>query len=244
MVNIEKWEKSHKHDEEENSIEYKEKVGSYTLSITKEKITYGDLSFLVDNITGIRYGVLKEYTNGIPSKYSYAIWITDKQNFWDRWIFIECASGFRYRFLQLGTKNVEKQFNEIVSILFTIVQVPLIQKMISDFEAGQPVSIAGLTIDHSGFNKNFQYSNVTRGFISLTAKIFGKTDIKTIEDEMSRLSWKDYGGYSISNGKIVIFTRQKKEWASLNLREDWNAVNLGIFLDFLHKHRNLLANNL
>ena len=35
---------------------------------------------------------------------------------------------------------------------------------------------------------------------------------------------------------VIIWKKDQKQWASFNLREDWNAVNIGLLLDYVSKN--------
>ena len=217
------------HAEEAKSINYEDKIGFKKISVSKEKIIFGNKTFLTKEIQAMRYGIYTHSTNGIKDSQSYKIWLWDGKSVME----IECASG-----LGAWSDKAGKKFNAILESLYQTVQMRLITKMIDDFEKTGSTSLGGIIIDYTGWHRNFSYDPVSKGLISLTAKVFKTKDVGTKEDQKKNLSWNDYGGYNKADGNIYIFreeNKKKENWTSLSVRDDWNAVNLSIFLDYLHK---------
>jgi len=217
--------------EEEQSLQYQEKIGNEMLKISRNSISLGGTVLQCSNIDAIKYGIFVSYTNGIPTERSYAIWLASQK----RVIEIECARG-----LFLSSK-MQKRFSEILEKIYKIVQIPLALKDITDFEANRPVEIGGVIIDHKGWHNDFSYNPISKGVVSLAAKIFGTEDAESKEAKKKFMPWSDYNGYLHHEGKIIIFRKNEKkggngdEWVSFTLRDVWNAVNLSILLDYLHK---------
>jgi coenzyme F420 hydrogenase subunit delta len=233
----------------EKFAEYSEKIGNYELSISKTQISFKNQIYKIQDITGIRYGIFQESVNGIPTSRSYAIWlksgniprpvkstsgyippVTPVENV----MMIECADATWF-----GVDKIQNRFNEIVNRLYHLIQVPLVNKMIQDFESGKRVYVSNIIIDFTGIYKDFNYDPLSKGLIGLSAKFLGTKDIEMKEGKHKHLSWNNYHGYNTSNGKIWIFDDNKSSWISLSARDDWNANNLSYFFDYMNKDNNL-----
>lgn len=230
----------------EKFAEYCEKIGKYELRISKTQLSFKDQSYEIQDITGIKYGILEESINGVPTTRSYAVWLKSGGD--DRSVksssgyvppadqrimMIECADKTWF-----GADKIRNRFDEITNRLFHLVQIPLINKMIQDFESGRRLYISDIAIDFTGLYKDFSYNPVSKGFISLSSKFLGTTDLVTKEGKHKHLSWDNYRGYNISDGKIWIFD-DKGSWASLSARDHWNAINLPYFFDYMGEDGNL-----
>ena len=217
------------HVDEAKSLNYEDKIGSTKISLSKEKIIFGNKTLLTKDIQAIRYGIYVHSTNGIKDSQSYKIWLWDGKSTTE----IECAKG-----LGAWSDKAEKKYHAILGSLYQTVQSPLITKMIDEFEKNGSVALGGIVIDYTGWHRSFSYDPISKGVISLSSKIFKTRDADTLEDLKKNLSWTDYGGYNRGNGQIFIFREVNKKnemWTTFNVRDDWNAVNLIIFLDYLHK---------
>lgn len=217
--------------QEEQSLQYQEKIGNKILTITRNSISLGDDVLRCNDIEAIKYGIFVSTTNGIPTERSYAIWLADEK----RVIEIECSRGL------FASSKMQKRFSDIIDKVYKVVQIPLTLKTIADFEANRPIEIGDIIIDHKGWHRNFSYNAVGKSVVSMASKIFGTEDVQTKEAKIKFMSWNDYNGYLHHEGKIIIFRKNEKksgngdEWISLTLREVWNAVNLSILLDYLNK---------
>jgi hypothetical protein len=217
--------------QEEQALQYHEKIGGAELVISRDKVSLGRQSLKCEDIVGIRYGIYVSYTNGVPTERSYAVWLTDDK----QTINIECSKG-----LFLSNK-MQQRFSNVVERLFKLIQIPLSLKMIANFEANKPVKIGDISIDHQGWHREFSYDPISKGAVSIVSKIFGTEDAQTKETKKKFMSWEDYNGYLHHEGKIIVFRSNPKktgngdEWMSHSLRDVWNAVNLSILLDYLHK---------
>lgn len=67
------------------------KIRSDEIEINKAFIRYNDIKIATESVTGIRFGVFKQYTNGIPTHTSYAIEACGA----GRSVSIECKRVFR-----------------------------------------------------------------------------------------------------------------------------------------------------
>ena len=230
----------------EKFAEYREKIGNSELWISKTQISFKNQTYQIQDITGIRYGIYQESVNGIPTSRSYAIWLKCGSN--QRSIvsssgyippvdqnvmMIECADATWF-----GVDKIQNRFNEIVNRMYHLIQIPLINKMIQDFESGKRVYVSSIIIDFTGIYKDFNYDPLSKGIISLSSKFLGTKDVVMKEGKHKHLSWDNYRGYNGSDGKIWIFD-DKGSWTSLSARDDWNANNLPHFLDYMNKEGNL-----
>jgi tetratricopeptide (TPR) repeat protein len=232
----------------EKFAEYSENIGNYELRISKTQISFKNQTYQIQDITGIRYGIFQESLNGIPTSRSYAIWlkceitprpiksssgyiprVTPVENV----MMIECADSTWF-----GVDKIQKRFNEIINRLYHLIQIPLINKMIQDFESGKRVYVSNIIIDFTGIYKNFNYDPVSKGLLSLSSKFLGTKDVVMKEGRHKHLSWDNYNGYNASDGKIWIFDN-KSPWIGLSARDDWNANNLSYFFDYMNKENNL-----
>ena len=231
----------------EKFVEYNDTIGSHKLVITKDLIVYQKRRIWVKDITGIKYGISLSSINGIPTERSYAIWLKTgepiQQNISSNGyippvnqdvMLIECAHSTWF-----GEAEIRSRFDNIVDRLFHLVQVPFVNKMIADFQCGKRCYISNIAIDFTGIYKDFSYDPITKGLISVSSKFLGTKDVITKEGKGKHLSWDNYQGYNFSDGRLWIFG-DSTHWASFSLRDDWNAVNLGLFLQYLGEEDNLV----
>jgi len=231
----------------EKFVDYREKIGNSELRISKTQISFKNQTYQIQDITGIRYGIYQESVNGIPTSCSYAIWLkcgSDQRPIIsssgyippiDRNVMmIECADTTWF-----GLDKIQNRFGEIVNRLYPLIQVPLINKMIQDFESGKRVYVSNIIIDFTGIYKEFNYNPLSKGLISLSSKFLGTKDVVMKEGKHKHLSWDHYRGHTNSEGRIWIFD-DNGPWISLSIRDDWNANNLPYFFDYMNKDGNLV----
>lgn len=234
----------------EKFAEYSEKIGNYELKISKTQISFKNQTYQIQDITGIRYGIYQESVNGIPTSRSFAIWlkcgsksrpvkstsgyIPPSTPVDEKVMMIECADSTWF-----GEDKIQKRFNEIVNRLYHLIQIPLINKMIQDFESGKRVYVSNIIIDFTGIYKDFNYDPLSKGLIGLSAKFLGTKDAVMKEGKHKHLSWDNYRGCTASEGKIWIFDDTNSSWIGLSARDDWNANNLSNFFDYMNKDDNL-----
>jgi tetratricopeptide (TPR) repeat protein len=230
----------------EKFADYHEIIGNNELRISKTQISFKNQIYQIKEITAIRYGIYQASVNGIPTSRSYAIWLRCGSS--DSFVksssgyippvdqnvmMIECAESTWF-----GVDKIQNRFNEIINRLYNLVQIPLINKMIQDFESGRRISVSNIIIDFTGVYKDFNYDPLSKGVISLSSKILGTKDVVMKEGKHKHLSWDNYRGHNASNGKIWIFD-DKGPWISFSARDDWNAINLPYFFDYMNKDNNL-----
>lgn len=212
---------------------YQEDVSQGRLIIDKKKLTVGRRSLLIEKITGIRYGIFVQSTNGIPTTRQYTFWLTDGNEDLE----IECNNG-----MFISSDTLKKKFNEIHNRLFQLVQTPLLDLMIENFKAGEDVLVANISIDKKGWRKSFDYNPISKAGLNLVSNIFGGENAEIKEQKERFMSWEDYGGHSYENGNLYIFRKEGNKnrlWISFTLRDVWNAANLGLFLDYLSEEGRL-----
>jgi tetratricopeptide (TPR) repeat protein len=233
----------------EKYVEYNDTIGKDKLVIAKDLIVFKKRRFWINEISGIRYGIYQESVNGVPTSRSYAIWLkcgnpnNPEKTFPSDYIppvtpsenvmMIECADATWF-----GVDKIQTRFNEIVNRLYHLVQVPMVNKMIQDFESGRRVYVSSIIIDFTGIYKDFNYNPLSKGVISLSSKYLGTKDVAAKEGKHKHISWDNYRGYNLSQGRIHLFD-DRGSWISFSLRDDWNAANLPYFFDFMNKDENL-----
>jgi hypothetical protein len=164
----------------EKFVEYQEKIGNSELKISKTQISFKNQTYNIQDITGIRYGIYQESVNGIPTSRSYAIWLKCGDNQGQiipssayipptdhNVMMIECADATWF-----GVDKIQNRFDEIVKRLYPLIQIPLINKMIQDFESGKRIYVSSIIIDLTGIYKDFNYDPLSKGVISLALKNF------------------------------------------------------------------------
>jgi tetratricopeptide (TPR) repeat protein len=233
----------------EKYIEYNDTIGKDKLVISKDLIVFKKRRFWMNEISGIRYGIYQESVNGVPTSRSFAIWlkcdnpnspektypsdyippVTPSENV----MMIECADATWF-----GVDKIQNRFNEIVNRLFQLVQIPIVNKMIQDFESGRRMYVSSIIIDFTGIYKDFTYNPLTKGVISLSSKYLGTKDVAAKEGKHKHISWDNYRGYNLNQGRIYLYD-DHGSWISFSLRDDWNAVNLSYFFDYMNKDGNL-----
>lgn len=234
----------------EKYAEYNDTIGKDKLVIAKDLIVFKKRRFWIKDISAIRYGIYQESVNGVPTSRSYAIWLkcdnpnspekkyptdyippaTPSENV----MMIECADATWF-----GVDKIQTRFNEIVNRLYHLVQIPTVNKMIQDFESGRRVYVSSIIIDFTGIYKDFNYDPLSKGVISLSSKYFGTKGVAAKEGKHKHISWDNYRGYNLSQGRINLYD-DRGSWISFSLRDDWNAVNLPYFFDYMNENGNLV----
>ena len=188
----------------------KQSSPTHKLTISSDLICFGGVRIRVQDIQGIRYGIFQVYHSGVRGEESYAIDLTDGRES----INIECARrAGKGRLWKKDRAKVQDHYQNIVGILFELVQLPLLREMVKKFDGGLDVYVSNLALNEIGIS----------------------------EDKKARiLRWEDYWGYIIDGGYIHIFPRNGTKRAfrhfyRLSMRDDWNAVCLKYLLDYIKK---------
>jgi tetratricopeptide (TPR) repeat protein len=172
------------------------KIRSDEVEINKAFIRYNDTRLATESVTGIRFGVFKQYTNGIPTHTSYAIEACSA----DRSISIECKRMFR------SEAPAQEDFTAILNAISHQTFPTLIIRLAEKIASGQSTQQIGPLL-------------LTKyGAQCETGSLWWK---KQHVVPYSSLSFSDYGGHvhvTASQPEVIKF--------SLDRRAVWNAVIL------------------
>jgi tetratricopeptide (TPR) repeat protein len=170
------------------------KIRSDEIEINKAFIRYNDTKIATESVTGIRFGVFKQYTNGIPTHTSYAIEACGA----GRSVSIECKRMFR------SETQAQEDFTAILNALSHQIFPTLIIGLAEKIATGKSTQQVGpllLTKD---------------GAQCETGSLWWK---KQHTVPYAALSFSDYGGHvhvSASRPEAIKF--------SMDRRAVWNAV--------------------
>lgn len=176
-------------------------MGSTPLHIDHQKIVFGNKSVPIAQLSGARWGVFREYTNGIRTSCSYLV------SFWGQacgQVDIECH---RHRFLSFGQDEVESaaRFDKVMKSCFTNVIPAVVQNAVARIEEGHPLQ-AG------------RYQFTKTGVVLTAGVLWWKTT--------RQYAWHDLR-FAAHEGKVILQVESNdRVRVALSMREDWNAVLL------------------
>jgi C-terminal repeat of topoisomerase len=164
------------------------------IEINAKKVRYNPTVIPTNEISGIKFGILRHYTNGIKTSVSYIIGLasTDGDG-----IDIECKRFFR------SESQAEQDFNAILSSLFYHVVPELCTRIARNIKAGRPQQIGDSLLTSEGIR-------ATVGMLMWKEEVL--------------VSWSDVrfgihqGRLNISSAQNRKFSK------SYSLRDIWNAV--------------------
>lgn len=110
------------------------------VSITRESVAYNAQEIRVADVTGVRFGILQHYTNGIPTSVSYLICISDAKTF----IQIECKRVFR------SGAQAKADYAAILEGLYQNVIPKLATRIANSIKAGNTCEIGGYKLTKEG----------------------------------------------------------------------------------------------
>ncbi|MFO1486701.1 MAG: tetratricopeptide repeat protein [Verrucomicrobiaceae bacterium] len=170
------------------------KIRSDEVEVTREFIRYNDTKIATEKVTGIRFGVFKQYTNGIPTNTSYAIEACSAE----KAVSIECKRVFR------SETQAQQDFSAILNALSHQIFPTLIIGLAEKIATGKSTQQIGplLLTKH--------------GVQCETGSLWWKKQ-HTVPYEA--LSFSDYGGHvhvGASQPEAIKF--------SIDRRAVWNAV--------------------
>lgn len=172
------------------------KIHSDEIEINKEFIRYGRTKIATESVTGIRFGVLKRYTNGIPTHTSYDIGACGAGM--DIWI--ECKQMFR------SETQAQNDFTAILNALSHQILPTLVIGLADKISTGKSTQQIGPLL-------------LTKyGALCETGSLWWKKQHTVPYDA---LFFFDYGGYV-----HVSASQPEKIEFSLDRRTVWNAVIL------------------
>ena len=206
-------------------------INGTLLVISNTRVSFGYQNLKCDEIVGIRYGIFKNYVNGIRTSRSYAVWLSDQRSS----MLIECASAFA------SSGTVESRYQATLNALYPAVIVPLLESFLVNLSDGPGFQIATITFDRNGLHRANSYGAVQKGLLNAWVSMAGGKSVAEREQSYQHLTWRDFGGHSFSDGNIRLYSRNKSIWTEFPLRDTWNAVCLGPLLDFLYKDNRLAS---
>jgi tetratricopeptide (TPR) repeat protein len=179
------------------------KIRSDEIEINKAFIRYNDSKIPAESINGIRFGIFKQYTNGIPTSTSYLI----QARSLERNISIECKRVFR------SEEQAKKDFSEILTAISHQIIPALVIGIAEKIVAGKSEHQVGSLL-------------LTRDGIKCeTGSLWWK---KQLIVPYSALSFTDYQGnvhVSAKQPEAINF--------ALDRREVWNAVIIEKIVEFI-----------
>ena len=110
------------------------------VSITREFVIYNAQKIRVADINGVRFGVSKQYINGIPTSVSYSVGVSGGGAI----IYIECKRAFR------SEAQAKADHTAILEGLYQNVIPKLATKIAKGIKAGSAQSIGGYTVTKDG----------------------------------------------------------------------------------------------
>jgi hypothetical protein len=206
-------------------------INGTLLVVTNTRVSFGYQNLMCDEIVGIRYGIFKNYVNGIRTSRSYAVWLSDRRSS----MLIECASAFA------SSATVESRYQEALTTLYPAVTVPLLESFLVNLSNGPGFQIGDITFDRNGLHRSNSYGAVQKGLLNAWVSIAGGRSVAEREQSYQHMTWGEFGGHSFSDGNIRLYSRNKALWTQFSLRDTWNAVCLGPLLDFLYKDNRLAS---
>jgi hypothetical protein len=129
---------------------------------------------------------------------------------------IECAAGFL-----VSNAKIEQRYKDALAALWPAVVIPIVNQCVEALAEGRSFWVGDVSFDKSGL-----------------LRLVDRWD--EVERDQKFLAWADYGGHNSSSGNIHLF-RDKKSWASLSLRDTWNAVCLDPLFSYLYEERKAMA---
>jgi hypothetical protein len=198
-------------------------VNGSALIATEKEISFSGQTLVTASITGIRFGIYKHYVNGIRTSQSYCIWLCDENKIMQ----IECAAGFL-----VSNAKIEQRYKETLGALWPAVVVPIVSQCLEALADGRGFTVGDVTFDKSGLHRRGEMGSIAKGVASIWSSVAGGKSVEQKERDYKFLSWTDYGGHNSSSGNLHMF-RDKKSWASLSLRDTWNAVCLDPLFSYL-----------
>lgn len=170
------------------------RIRSDEIEINKAFIRYNDTKIATESVTGIRFGVFKQYTNGIPTHTSYSIEACGA----GRSVSIECKRMFR------SATQAEEDFTAILNALSRQIFPTLIIGLAEKIATGKSTEQIGPLL----LTKHGAQCEI--------GSLWWK---KQLTVPYAALSFSDYGGHvhvSASQPEAIQF--------SLDRRTVWNAV--------------------
>src|SRR5262249_1161983 len=114
-------------------LQFKLKIRDDEIEITPEKLRYNRDELSLSEINGIRYGISKQYINGIPTSTSYQISVGGNHKV----INIECKRFFR------SEKQAEQDFGAILNAIYAHIVPTLCTRIATQIIGGAKLPFGG-----------------------------------------------------------------------------------------------------
>jgi len=169
------------------------------LLIDRHQVAFGNRSIPTSQITGIRWGILIKYTNGVRTNRSFLVSVCTTQG---TSLNMECHSKFFS--LGLDEKNW-LAFQTMINSCLANVVPRIVQIISSRLTGGETVQVGPCRLDREGLH-------FTKGALFWKEERF--------------ISWK-HVGFDAENGMVIVYDpRVRKCRTSMSARGTWNAVLL------------------
>lgn len=168
-------------------------IRSDEVEITHDRVRYNTATLPASDITGLRYGVFKQYTNGINTSTSYLIAVGSARH---GSIEIECKRIFR------SEDQAQSDFQAILQALYIQVVPALCERLAKQIAAGKQVAFG-------------EWMLSAKGMSGSTGALFWKQD--------HLISWTDVRFGSHQGQLNISSSTNSRARASFSLRLVWNA---------------------
>ena len=168
-------------------------IRSDEIEVTHDRVRFNATTLPAADITGLRYGVFKQYTNGINTSTSYLIAVGSARH---GSIEIECKRFFR------SEDQAQSDFQEIMKALYIQIVPGLCERLAKQIVTGKQVAFG-------------EWILTAKGISGTTGSLFWKQD--------HLISWTDVRFASHQGQLNISSSTNSKARASFSLRSVWNA---------------------
>ena len=177
------------------------------LLITDEVIKWGDKTINTKDVTEVKYGSVIMGTMGIQTNQNYSFKFRGNN---DQVLAIYFSSVS----IAAPNEKLEDAFKNIENAVWNAVTSRIVQKWIDDLQSGKQVITGDITLSREGIKIK-------------VSKLFSSRD--------AFINWAD-ADKNLYNGYLEIGSvKNKKDKCSLSIQNDWNAITLQYFLNWLWK---------
>lgn len=196
-------------DEFRRAVEFDAMIGRDRLQINHKFISYKGRRLELEEVTRLRWGIFKRYTNGVRTNREFTIWVGPTDH--GRAIVIECV-----RFME-SEDTVLQRFATIIDKLWKAVGFRVLLELASKLMAGESVSFGEAVVNNAG--------------IWLPKR-------KWFSSERYFAPWEELRQGTKGGELWIGSTKEPKASVSLGLRDIDNAVILERLLEILWKDGN------
>ncbi|MEI9898154.1 MAG: hypothetical protein WDN28_30935 [Chthoniobacter sp.] len=169
-------------------------IRSDTIEVTRERFRYNSHVIPANDITGVRFGIFMQYTNGIKSSVSYKVAVSSARH---GTADIECKRFFR------DEDKAAADFQAIVGALYWQIIPALCSRLASSIVGGARIALGDCTMTN-------------KGILATTGMLLWK------EDHV--ISWSDVRFGTHAGHLNISSAKNPKVTKAFVLREVWNAV--------------------